>query len=694
MKRSEIVSLSVFLTITVLCTSARPAAGNPYPDWSPPAGSNVEVRTDGSIHWTGAGCLTNGGIDTCVSASVVPDENLEFHGVGSITDIANGGTPAAGCAAMSLCEKPVWLYTDGTFSDCNIGGAAPGGEIFSHWSTYMEAQIRWATYEYGSCRGLPKGPTFFIRIPIPSAGWGGEGGEDLNLRVRQVAASDRELTFDVDACGGHPGTYTWNVSLTAMDPSGCRGTWIVPYDLSGFETVSVTKQRGGQMRTATAHAVDWFAPNRLIDTVSHNTPASAQLRGANPSGTTLRYHFWCSATGVDAQIEIDPDVTVSGDEATYTGCGAYHEFDREYPEVKVTYRFQREYSAGHFTRASFERRMAVQDWLVVGLGDSVASGEGIPDQGNRFTDQSCHRSMFSHQREVARRLESWDWRTSVTFVHLACSGARIRKGMIDPQTEAGTTYSQLDDLQRIVGDREIDVLLLSVGANDIGFGNIVRFCTLPHGINSLDGRNCQTKPGYTHAQVSGTPASVTDELSRDLLPSHYQEVAGRLESLVFPERVFLTEYFDPTHGPGGPCEMMTVSTGALVVTQVMAGTYARIVASQLGVFPEESAWARAEVLGPLNAAGAQAAVSHGWRQVTGVASAFATRGYCANSAQRWVVTLPESYVRQLDPHGAVHPNRDGQDAIADRAFESVFLDLYPGFDEDTGNLGAPRLPSH
>ncbi|MFV0368847.1 MAG: hypothetical protein ACK5KM_10330 [Hyphomicrobiaceae bacterium] len=113
----------------------------------------------------------------------------------------------------------------------------------------------------------------------------------------------------------------------------------------------------------------------------------------------------------------------------------------------------------------------VQDLLIVGMGDSFASGEGNPDvpvkfsrerdttygdaakegtiggypardgswkqigdkkfmKGNaQWLDQACHRSLYSHQLRAALQLAIEEPHRAVTYVGLACSGAEITAGL-------------------------------------------------------------------------------------------------------------------------------------------------------------------------------------------------------------------------------------------------------------------------
>jgi hypothetical protein len=73
-----------------------------------------------------------------------------------------------------------------------------------------------------------------------------------------------------------------------------------------------------------------------------------------------------------------------------------------------------------------------KDILVVGMGDSYASGEGMPDVPAMtgiapalWLDEKCHRSLLSAQSLTAARLATENPHQSVTFVTRACSGARI-----------------------------------------------------------------------------------------------------------------------------------------------------------------------------------------------------------------------------------------------------------------------------
>src|SRR5947207_2665270 len=77
----------------------------------------------------------------------------------------------------------------------------------------------------------------------------------------------------------------------------------------------------------------------------------------------------------------------------------------------------------HRQTAGPTTRVTVRDLLVVSLGDSYASGEGAND----YYDHRCDRSRGAGPALAALRLEESSAHSSVTLIHLACSGAKVEK---------------------------------------------------------------------------------------------------------------------------------------------------------------------------------------------------------------------------------------------------------------------------
>ncbi|MFD2184120.1 hypothetical protein [Rhodoplanes azumiensis] len=190
----------------------------------------------------------------------------------------------------------------------------------------------------------------------------------------------------------------------------------------------------------------------------------------------------------------------------------------------------------------------VQDLLIAGLGDSIASGEGNPDRPVVLSDEGfcfrrfggggrneffrpgrqgfkgdkacesgggsagsdgdraewarlsarwmsapCHRSLYGYQLRAALALAVENPRIAVTFLPLACTGATIETGLFagQPSRElnCGTSGSascprqmpgqiaQLRDLlakaRKAHPQRGLDLVFLTVGANDVDFSGLV-----------------------------------------------------------------------------------------------------------------------------------------------------------------------------------------------------------------------------
>jgi hypothetical protein len=302
-------------------------------------------------------------------------------------------------------------------------------------------------------------------------------------------------------------------------------------------------------------------------------------------------------------------------------------------------------------RFDLSRKILVQDLLIVSIGDSVAAGEGVPDVPGAaeavWQSRRCHRSARAGPALAAREIERDDRHTSVTFVHLACSGATVPAGLTGPydgvEGKPGEPplAAQVNVLNRLKKVRPVDAVLVSVGANDVHFGEIVRFCALaPPG-------NCfgQTFDPPGPSEGSEKTAAEVVAASIAALPGRYAELNRRIDRAIPRTKIHFVEYFDPTgDSDGKACEH-----------------------GPPGVSEAELEQARDGMLVPLNLAVAAAVEKHGWDEVRGVAAKFRTHGYCA--PERWVTLLSKSFLelggspalkRLL---GTLHPNREGQAEI-------------------------------
>ena len=90
---------------------------------------------------------------------------------------------------------------------------------------------------------------------------------------------------------------------------------------------------------------------------------------------------------------------------------------------------------------------------------------------------NAHRSTIAGPAQFALELEDKNPHEAVTFVSVADSGATIEQGLLGPMPSIGDpSYilpAEIDEVKQIVGSHPINVLTLSVGADDIGFANRV-----------------------------------------------------------------------------------------------------------------------------------------------------------------------------------------------------------------------------
>jgi len=128
---------------------------------------------------------------------------------------------------------------------------------------------------------------------------------------------------------------------------------------------------------------------------------------------------------------------------------------------------------------------------------SCESGRGPGDfaewsaLGARWLSQACHRSLYGYQLRTALALAVENPHVAVTFLPLACTGASIDNGVLSSQRARelncttnrpcpATVPAQVTQLQQYLTaarrgrpDRVLDLVLLTVGANDIDFSGLV-----------------------------------------------------------------------------------------------------------------------------------------------------------------------------------------------------------------------------
>ncbi len=437
---------------------------------------------------------------------------------------------------------------------------------------------------------------------------------------------------------------------------------------------------------------DWSVPDRYIDTDGNQLPDPANGTG-NDVLDQLRVY---ANQAMTVALKCGSQPSTGRPIANYTWYvdGTVHDSGPALCETTITVddgatamvRLLVEDDAG--TSSSVEQAVSPRDHLIVSIGDSVASGEGSPHTGGAavatWQDGACHRSALAGPALAAQQLEASDPRSSVTFVQLSCSGAAIVDvpelvGADDPTTgglldsysgivpsPSSLRPSQLEQMTALVGNRPVDALLVSIGANDAKFSEVVKDC-----LSSV----------YPSCDRSSTRTTFESRISS--LPGRYSRLASAIAARGVPaNRVRLTEYFDPTSDDLGITEMRC----AVRVNPAVRLAFG--LPNVVLLEDDEAIWARDGVIGALNAAGRSAAAFAGWRYVGGIAQQFKQHGYCAGD--HWVVQLGESTEGQDDINGAFHPNRAGQQVYGSALFADLRATLLvPAPATSPGTTGGP-----
>lgn len=353
--------------------------------------------------------------------------------------------------------------------------------------------------------------------------------------------------------------------------------------------------------------------------------------------------------------------------------------------------------SGQF-RQTVREDILVNNLLIVSIGDSYASGEGNPEidakwqmsdigvpeylveqatwadaglavQSNRvgYQHAEAHRSSYSAPAQAAMKLEAEDPHTSVSFISLAATGATIDNLIFKTHDGAQEYHAellpQLQELKTIIGDREIDVLTVSIGGNDIGFSGIVTDLVkddhpgmpyLLHGDTRAP--NYVSDPNAWREYANNYVSDLENKING--LADNYDLLSRYLDHIPI-HNTYITEYPDPTRNQNAEFE-----------------DFLDIL--WLEVDAEETEWAVRDVLTPLNEQVKEAAERNGWTLINGLVEGFARHGFPSNAP--WIVTNTKSMLQQgpeystAETRGTLHPNRLGHEHIATAIFEGGMLD--------------------
>ena len=254
----------------------------------------------------------------------------------------------------------------------------------------------------------------------------------------------------------------------------------------------------------------------------------------------------------------------------------------------------------------------------------------------------AHRSTIAGPAQFALQLQQANPQEAVTFVSVADSGASIPAGVLGPMPSIGdpsvTLPAQISELESIIGTRHIDVLTVSVGADDIGFSTLAE-----HLIENTD---------------FGDPsrAAILSQFHKRLreLPGHFAALATAIQVLD-PGQVLVTGYPDITRNQRGQVAPILGPGGITLINK------------------SDARLASAKIIPALDAAVAAAAKRYRWTLVKGINEDFRTHGY--PSTVPWIRTLGQSLEMQGDADGTFHPNAAGHQDIAEHLLAAYLGDL-------------------
>jgi hypothetical protein len=288
---------------------------------------------------------------------------------------------------------------------------------------------------------------------------------------------------------------------------------------------------------------------------------------------------------------------------------------------------------------------------IANAGDSYAAGEGAPvvtgDQwsgvteaqrwtdgdsrqyppGTTPTDIDCHRSRLSGQTMAVIDLIDSHPEVAIDFRNVACSGAVIVNlwSSNDDNREVSNPHDvlipfQFNSINSWLSANQyprLDILMLNIGGNDLGFGDIVfDFLMLPLDF-SVD---------------SEAQAMIAENIST--LPALYDAlnvtIHSQLAMLPYCKPVIISTFPSPTRGPFGFCDAENESIHKLFVVPANQQMSAAAAAPQ-------NDW---DIIDMENAAG--------------------NHGFCASDNTRFFnKSWEESLAIQGDVFGIAHPNARG-----------------------------------
>jgi hypothetical protein len=192
---------------------------------------------------------------------------------------------------------------------------------------------------------------------------------------------------------------------------------------------------------------------------------------------------------------------------------------------------------------------------------SPTSAADWAKHGAHWMSAACHRSLYGYQLRAALELAVENRQIAVTFLPLACTGAAIDAGLLDSQGAsecpprgrcAGTVPGQVEQLQDALKNarkqnpsRGLDLILLTVGANDIKFSGLVADVIISAGVERVV---------FNQGGLIASEPQAQAILEREL-PGRFAKLRAALKPLVGGDlsRVVFVSYGQAALNGDAPC---------------------------------------------------------------------------------------------------------------------------------------------
>lgn len=340
-----------------------------------------------------------------------------------------------------------------------------------------------------------------------------------------------------------------------------------------------------------------------------------------------------------------------------------------------------------FTAANPLTPPTPKTYRIAIIGDSYASGEGNPAIFNQdsakvvwtqtnttatlFADcQQCHRSETSGPMQAIQQLQAAEH--LIDYLYIPCSGASIVTGStkgnqlmlpfraqhhlkaakLDLKNEAVKKQSQIEVVKKWLDGATLDILIVSIGANDAGFREVVT--------KVFEGHTPIARKCYKRQKLERKLAANFQRL--DML---FADLTRVVKYELAPRHTFITTYANAVMDENGDfCDQFTdkrydcptkknLETGCKIMSKITNKEYQ---------------WLYKHLYLPLNQSIRQAAQNAQWHLIDDLTQAD-TIGFCSPHA--WFRTIPESLERQGDVKGAFHLNEQGHQVYGTVLYQHI-----------------------